>query len=131
MINSAPILAIQLSCFSTQVGQLGKAKTLVSCTQSKPSQYLTAPTTTQEKVWFMNEYSLVARINHSNTLNRGHYWASVKDLHSSCWYTFNGKLVFNDEESSLNNATSYIYVFTEKFNFFPGSIQIWFCKRAL
>ena len=50
VINSAPILAIQLSCFSTLVGQLGKAKTLASCTQSKPSQYLTVPTTTEEKV---------------------------------------------------------------------------------
>ena len=59
----------------------------------------------------MNEYSFVARINHSNTLNRGHYWASVKDLHSSCWYTFNDKLVFNAEESSLNNATSYIFFY--------------------
>ena len=55
---------------------------------------------------FINKYSLIATINHLGNLNRGHYWACIKDLHSSCWYSCNDKLVFNVEESSLNNTIS-------------------------
>ena len=35
VMNSAPILAIQLCCFSNQGGQLVKDEILVSCTQSQ------------------------------------------------------------------------------------------------
>ena len=34
-MNSAPILAIQLCCFSNRGGQLVKDETLVRCTQSE------------------------------------------------------------------------------------------------
>ena len=38
--------------------------------------------TVQDEVSFSNKYSLVVSINHSGTLDRGHYWAVVKDLNS-------------------------------------------------
>ena len=41
----------------------------------------------EDEVSFKNKYSLIATINHSGTLNRGHYWAFIKDLHSSTWYS--------------------------------------------
>ena len=78
--------------------------------------------TIKDEISFMNKYSLIATINHSSTLNRGHYWACIKDLHSSCWYSCNDKLVSNVEESFLNNTTSYI-LFTEKCKFFPGLLK--------
>ena len=108
IMNSAPILAVQLCCFSSQGGQLVKDKTLVSCTQSQVGQYLTVPITIEDEVSFINKYSLIATINHSSTLSRGHYWACIKNLHSPCWYLCNDKLVSNVEESYLNNSTSYI-----------------------
>ena len=108
VMNSALILAIQLCRFSNQGGQLLKDETLIICTQRQPGQYLTIPVTIEDEIWFMNKYSLIARINHSGTLNRGHYWACIKNLHLSCWYSCNDKLVSNVEESSLNNTTSYI-----------------------
>ena len=80
-MNSAPILATQLFRFSTQGGQLVKDETLASCTQSQTGQHLTVPTTIEDEISFMNKYSLTATINHSSTLNRGHYWACIKDLH--------------------------------------------------
>ena len=61
----------------------------------------------------MYKYSLIATVNHSGALNRGDYWAYVKDLYSSSWYSCNGKLVINAEESSLNNTTSYILFYTK------------------
>ena len=107
-INSAPILIIQLCRFSNQGGQLIKDANFFSCTQSESNKYLFVPITVADEVSCTNKYSLIATINHSGTLNRGHYWAFIRDLHTSSWYSCNGKLVFNVEESSLNNTTSYI-----------------------
>ena len=76
------ILAIQLCHFSNQGGQLVKDETLVSCTQSQVGQYLTVPITIEDEVSFINKYSLIATINHSNTLSRRLCWACIKDLHS-------------------------------------------------
>ena len=108
IINSAPILIIQLCRFSNQGGQLVKNENFLSCTRGESNKDLTVPITVEDEVSFTNKYSLIATINHSGTLNRGHYWAFIKDLHSSSWYSCNDKLVFNVEERSLNNTTSYI-----------------------
>ena len=108
VMNSAPILAIQLCRFSNQGGQLVKDETLGSCIQSQLGQYLTVPIAIEDEISFRNKQSLIATVNHSGTLNRGHYWACIKDLHASCWYFCNDKLVSNVEESSLNNTTSCI-----------------------
>ena len=68
------------SCFSYQTlsflnrgGQLLKDETLVSSTQSQLGQYLTVPITIEDEVSFINKYSVIATINHSGTLSRGHY----------------------------------------------------------
>ena len=105
VMNSAPILAIQLCRFSNQGGELVKDETLVSCTQSQVGQYLTVPITIEDEVSFINKYSLIATINRSGTLSRGYYWGCIKDLHSPCWYLCNDKLVSDVEESYLNNST--------------------------
>ena len=91
-MNSAPLSAIQLFRFSYpggggwgggevegrgRGGQLVKDETLISCTQSQLGQYLTVPITIEDEVSFINKYSLIATINHSGTLSRGHYWACL------------------------------------------------------
>ena len=123
IINSAPILIIQLCRFSDQGGQLVKNENFLSCTQSKSNKDLTVPITIEDEVSFTNKYSLIATINHSGTLNRGHYWAFIKDLHSSSWYSCNDKSVFNVEENSVNNTTSCI-LFCRKFKFFQDLPKI-------
>ena len=55
VMNSAPILAIQLCRFSNQGAQLIKDEILVSCTQSQPGQYLTVPITVDDEISFMNK----------------------------------------------------------------------------
>ena len=79
-----------------------------SCTQSESNKHLMVPITVDDKVSLTNKYSLVATINHSSTLIRGHYCGFVKDLRAFSWYSCNNKLFFNVEENSLNNTTSYI-----------------------
>ena len=82
---------------------LVKDETLISCTQSQLGQYLTVPITIEDEVSFINKYSLIATINHSSTLSRGHYWPCIKDLHSPCWYLCSEKLVSDVKEYYLNN----------------------------
>ena len=129
-MNSAPILAIKLCRFSNQGGQLVKDETLVSCTQSQPGEYLTVSITIEDEISFMNKYSLITTINHSGTLNRRHYWTCIKDLHSSCWYSSNDKLISNVEENSLNNTISYISFYRKVELFSKISCNI-FCKGVL
>ena len=50
----------------------------------------------------------MASINHSGTLDQGHYWAIVKDLSSGEWLSCNDKVVLTVPQHSLNNTTSYI-----------------------
>ena len=102
-----------LSSTRLTANQLVKDETLISCTQSQLGQYLTVPITIEDEVSFINKYSLIATINHSGTLSRGHYWACIKDLHSPCWYLCNDKLVSNVEESYLNNTTLYILFYSK------------------
>ena len=119
IINSAPILIIQLCRFSNQGGQLIKDANFFSCTQSESNKHLVVPITVEDEVSCTNKYSLIATINHSGTLNRGHYWAFIKGLHSSSWYSCNDKLVFNVEERSLNNISPYILFYR----------KVWMCPR--
>ena len=102
---------------------VSKDANFFSCTQSESNKHLLVPITVEDEVSFTNKYSLIATINHSGTLNRGHYWAFIKDLHSSSWYSCNGKLVFNVEERSVNNSTPYI-LFYRKVSMFPRIYQI-------
>ena len=102
IINSAPILIIQLCRFSNQGGQLVKNENFFSCTQSESNKDLTVHITIEDEVSFTNKYSLIATINH---------WAFIKDLHSFSWYSCNDKSVFNVEENSVNNTTSYIHFY--------------------
>ena len=113
---------MQLCCwFSSQDDQLIKDTNFFSCTQSESNKYLAVLVTVEDEVSFTNKYSLSATINHPGTLNRGHYRAFIRDLHSSSWYSCNAKLVFN-LENSFNNTASYI-LFSAKFKCSPGSTK--------
>ena len=54
-------------------------------------------------------YSLVATINHSGRLDRGHYWSFIK--RDNTWYECNDTSVTKVNTAKLNNATSYILIY--------------------
>ena len=101
-------------------------------TWGKWNKDLTVPITVEDEVSFTKKYSLIATINHSGTLNRGHCWAFIKDLHSSTWYfaMTSQFLMLKIIMSIMLHHTSF---FTAKFKFFPRIFQIfsWFCKAVL
>ena len=113
IINSAPILIIQLCRFSNQGGQLVKNENFFSCTQSESNKDLTVPITIEDEVSLSNKYSLIATITHSCTLIRDHYQDFIKDLHPCTWYSCNDKSLFNVEENYINNTTSYILFYSK------------------
>ena len=61
----------------------------------------------EDNVSFSKEFSLVATINHSGSLNSGHYWAFIKDNISKSWFKCD-RSVLKVKPSTLNNTTSYV-----------------------
>ena len=55
-------------------------------------------------------------INHSGTLDEGHYWAIAKYLNSGDWLSYDDKVVVTFPQQSLNNTTSYILFLQKKLN---------------
>ena len=125
IINSAPILIIQLFGFSNQGGQLVKNEDFSSCIQSESNKDLMVPITIEDEVSFSNKYFLMATINHSGTLSRGHYWAFIKDFHPSSWYFCNDSwfLMWKKIVLTILYHTSF---FTAKFKFFSGSTKTFY-----
>ena len=60
------------------------------------------------KYFSLSKNSLMALVNHSGTMDQGHYWAVIKDLNSGGSLTCNDKVVLAVSQHSLNNSTSYI-----------------------
>ena len=103
IIGLSTILVIQLSRFSNSYSRLLKDQQVFNC-----SPELEVPITVEDEVSFSSKYSLVASINHSVTLEQGHYWAVVKDLNTGDWLSCNDKVVQTLPLHSLNNTTSCI-----------------------
>ena len=58
-----------------------------------------------------SEYSLVATINHSGTLNAGHYWAYIKE--GATWLECNDSSVLPVKQNALNNKSCYVLFFVK------------------
>ena len=105
IIGSSSLLVIQLSLFSTSHSRLLKDPRVFNCS---PELELKVPITVEDEVSFSSKYSLVASINHSGTLDQGHYWAVVKDSNTGDWLSCNDKVVLTVPQHFRSNTTSYI-----------------------
>ena len=92
--------------------------------KSLPEDLLPIRITDNNKVSFLNNYSLVATINHSGNLNNRHYWAIIKDVATNQWFSCNDKVVFKIKAADLK--TSYVLFFVKKYFFFP--LMLLLCK---
>ena len=108
----ASILIIQLRRFTNLNGSLFKYNRVVNC-YLKSHQTLTVPSHPEEDISFTNEYRLVATINHSGTLARGHYWAFVKYDLSISWWKCDDRAVLKVKPSDLNNSSVYVLFFVK------------------
>ena len=89
IIGSSSMLVIQPSQFSNSHSRLLKDPQVFNCS---PELELKVPITVEDEVSFSSKYSLVASINHSGTLDQGHYWAVVKDSNAGDWLSCNDKV---------------------------------------
>ena len=106
----ASILLIQLRRFTNLNESLFKDNRVVNCS-IKSHQTLTVPSHPEEDISFTNEYRLVATINHSGTLARGHYWAFAKGDPSDSWWKCDDRAVLKVKPSYLNNSSVYFLFF--------------------
>ena len=66
------------------------------------------------KVSFFNNYSLVATINHSGSLNNGHYWVIVKDNTTIQCFSCDNKVVFQIKADDLSKKYHMCTFFVRK-----------------
>ena len=111
--NCSPILILHLSRYSNCMGNIFKDSKLVQCLP-EPNHILKVPIQTDDSISFSNQYSLVASINHSGTLQAGHYWAFIKDTVTNSWFKCNDRSVLKVNSSALNNTTSYVLFYVKK-----------------
>ena len=63
-----------------------------------------------DEVFLPCHYKLLSVINHSGTLNRGHYTAYVREP-SGCWWFCNDKAVIPASVQNLSNSDSYLFFY--------------------
>ena len=76
IIDSEGVVIIQLLRYNNFKGAVIKNNMKVNCC----SETLRLPSSADEKVCLFKEFNLKATINHSGTLQAGHYWAHIKDV---------------------------------------------------
>ena len=101
------VLIVQLSRFTNSRGKITKDTSLVKCLPER-DYVLDVPIQTSGPVSFSNRYSLVATVNHSGTLEAGHYWAFIKDVSNNTWFKCNDRSVIAVPPSALNNNSCYV-----------------------
>ena len=75
------------------------------------SENLTIPVKVDDSITINKAFKLKATINHSGTLDAGHYWAFIKDHITNSWLKCNDQSVLRVNFSALSNDTSYILVY--------------------
>ena len=98
-------LIIQLSCFLIFNKAVTKDICKISCTPT-----LTVPVTSHEDITGNKKFNLIATINHSGNLARGHYTSFIIST-SLTWLYCNNAAVIASKETGLNNDTSYIFFY--------------------
>ena len=107
-VNCGTVFILQLCRYINVAGNVIKDNRKVKC----PSELLNIPVHVDENVCVSRKFKLKATINHSGTLNAGHYWAFIKDTNSSQWFKCNDTTVSKATFKDLSNNTSYILIYS-------------------
>ena len=102
------MLIVQLSWITILNNRPIKEKQIFECF---PNSVLKVSITLDDEVSFTNKYPLVAAINHSGSLDRGRYWAFIKDALSKQWFYCNDKVVLNVNEKTFCNSSLCVFFY--------------------
>ena len=75
------------------------------------SETLKLPISADEKMCLFKEFNLKATINHSRTLQPGHYWAHVKVEDNRGWLKCSDTSVIARHFRGLSNTSSYVFFY--------------------
>ena len=114
-IQSPPALVIHLKRFCIDHDKIIKNDQFFKCFPEDPLQIRI---TDNNEVSFFNSYSLVAKINHSGSLNNGHYWAIITDDATNQWFSYTDKIVFEIKADDLINKTYVLFYVRKWFSFY-------------
>jgi ubiquitin C-terminal hydrolase len=116
-------LIIQLKRFSNSnnSNNFGRLRMRLMMGGGKINDFIQCPINSLDLSNFQNDikpinqkYNLYATVNHSGSLNGGHYIAKCKNFLDKKWYEFNDSTVsYIDDENSIIDNTTYI-LFYEK-----------------
>ena len=98
-------LIIQLKRFVVHEDSVIKDVQKVHCTSKLSVPFVDNEVTLNKK------YDLLATVNHTGTLDRGHYTCFIRPSKSTKWYFCNDSAVLPASEGSLNTTSSYIFFF--------------------
>ena len=104
LLSVGNYLIIQIKRFTFQLNISSKDITLIKC-----SEPLSVPISNEHEVSVNKQYQLSAVINHSGTLNSGHYWSLVK--HNNKWVHCNDKAVIPCSPASVDCKNSYVFLY--------------------
>ena len=101
----ASYLNLQLKRFVNHNGDFIKDFTKVHCTKT-----LSVPLAVDE-VSFHKKFIFMTTVNHTGTVNGGHYTAFIKQPNSSSCLFCNDAAIFGSSVEKTNNTSSYIYIY--------------------
>ena len=107
IISCGQILIVHLSRYLDSGNNVFIKNTdFVECLP-ETTHVLRVPIQTGDSISFTNQYSLIATINHSGTLQAGHYWAFIKDRFTNNWLKCNDRAVLKVKLHTLRCKTPF------------------------
>ena len=106
IVESGSVLVLQLLRYDNFMGAVIKNNRVNCC-----SETLRLPISAGEQVCLYKELTLKATINHSRTLQAGHYWSHINDEDNSGWLKCNDTSVIATPFSGLSNTSSYVFLY--------------------
>ena len=106
-VNCGNILIFQLNRYSKVGTKIAKDDRLVKCF----SDLLNVRVSADDDVFVTRKFKLKATINHSGTLNAGHYWAYVRE-DDNCWLKCNDTSVSKVKFQEISNNSSYLFIYS-------------------
>ena len=107
-VNCGTVLIIQLNRYINEGQKVYKDNRHVNC----PSEVLNIPLHIDEHLSVSRNFQLKATINHSGTINAGHYWAYIKEQNSGQWLKCNDTSIAKVKFKELSNNSSYIFIYS-------------------
>ena len=109
-VNCGTVIILQLSRYVNKGQQVYKDNRKVNC----PSEILNIPVRVDEHLSVSRKFNLKATINHSGTINAGHYWAFIKNSKSNQWLKCNDTTITKATFKDLSNNSSYIFIYSSE-----------------